>query len=201
MILYSSATASVDHMVRFVVKEKNIEIELRYVKEDELSEQLMEHNPYHSTMTLIDRQLSLYQPQITMEYLDERFPYPPLMPVDPAARAQNRQFRYRIMRDLCSVLDDLGGDNEIASANARRSLRDHLSVMVPLFVHKQFFMSDEFTLVDCCMAPLLWRLPHFGVKLPVIARRRLDGYAKKLFDRESFQNSMTDEEREFRDLL
>ena len=156
MVLYSDTTSPLGHSVRIVLAEKDINVEINYV-DDERPEELAELNPYDSILTLIDRDLVLYDEQIIMEYLDERFPHPPLMPVDPVSRANNRQLRYRVMRDLYALIDDLYNDNEIAAANARKDLRDHLTAIAPAFGQKPYFMSDEYSLVDCCMAPLLWR--------------------------------------------
>jgi stringent starvation protein A len=132
-----------------------------------------------------------------MEYLDERFPHPPLMPVDPVSRANNRQLRYRIMRDLYAQLEDLAGNNDIAAANAKRSIRDHLTAIAPAFGQKPFFMSDEFSLVDCCLGPLLWRIDSYGIKLPNSAKG-IYQYSERIFAREAFRASLSDDERELR---
>ena len=198
MVLYSDTNSPIGHGVRIVLAEKDINVEINYIgPEDELPQELVELNPYNSVLTLIDRDLVLYDAQIIMEYLDERFPHPPLMPVDPVTRANNRQLRYRVMRDLYSLLDDLGSENEIAAANARKNLRDHLTAIAPAFAHKPFFMSDEYSLVDCCMAPLLWRLDHYGIKLPGSAKP-LFQYAEQLFEREAFKLSLSEPEKELR---
>jgi RNA polymerase-associated protein len=132
-----------------------------------------------------------------MEYLDERYPHPPLMPVDPVSRANNRQFRYRIVRDLYASASEIDGENDIAAANARKSLRDNLLAISPVFAQFSFFMSDEFSLVDLCMAPLLWRLPKYGLKLGAAAKPLLK-YGDKLFDRRAFQLSLSPVEQEIR---
>lgn len=197
MVLYSDTTGPIGHCVRIVLAEKDINVEIHFIEGDERPDDLAELNPYHSVLTLIDRELVLYDEQIIMEYLDERFPHPPLMPVDPVSRANNRQLRYRIMRDLYSLVDDLGGENEIAAANARKELRDNLTAIAPAFSHKPYFMSDEYSLVDCCMAPLLWRLDYYGVKLPASAKV-INEYAKSLFERDTFKSSLSQHEREMR---
>ena len=197
MVLYSDTTGPIGHCVRIVLAEKDINVEIHFIEGDERPDDLAELNPYHSVLTLIDRELVLYDEQIIMEYLDERFPHPPLMPVDPVSRANNRQLRYRIMRDLYSLVDDLGGENEIAAANARKELRDNLTAIAPAFSHKPYFMSDEYSLVDCCMAPLLWRLDYYGIKLPASAKV-INEYAKSLFERETFKSSLSQHEREMR---
>jgi len=196
MVLYSDTIGPVGHGVRIVLAEKDINVEINFV-DDGRPEELAELNPYDSILTLIDRELVLYDEQIIMEYLDERFPHPPLMPVDPVSRANNRQLRYRVMRDLYSLVDDLYNDNDIAAANARKDLRDHLTAIAPAFSQKPFFMSDEYSLVDCCMAPLLWRLDHYGIKLPTSAKE-INAYAERLFSRGAFKTSLSEKEREMR---
>ena len=197
MTLYAHESDPVGHGVRLVLMEKDINVEINFVDEENKPEDLNDLNPYDALLTLIDRDLVLYDAQIMMEYLDERYPHPPLMPVDPVSRANNRQFRYRIVRDLFTSAHDLECDNDIAAANARKSLRDNLMALAPIFSQYPFFMSEEFSLVDLCMAPLLWRLPNYGVKLTAQAKP-LVKYSDKLFDRPAFQNSLSPLEQEMR---
>ena len=119
------------------------------------------------------------------------------MPVDPVFRANNRQLRYRIVRDLFSLTRDLDGDNDIAAANARKSLRDNLVALAPIFSQYPYFMSEEFSLVDLCMAPLLWRLPHYGIKLTSQAKSLMK-YSEKLFERSAFERSLSPSEQAMR---
>jgi len=196
MVLYTDSTCPIGHSVRIVLAEKDINVEINYVQEgEETPEEVAELNPYNSILTLIDRDLVLYDAQIMMEYLDERFPHPPLMPVDPVARANNRQLRYRVMHDLYSCIDNITGDNDIAAANAKKQLKDYLTSISSAFNQLPFFMSEEYSLVDCCMAPLLWRLDKYGIKLPASAKP-LNQYAKRLFERPAFRESLSDRERE-----
>ena len=199
MVLYSDSIDPVGHSVRIVLAEKDINVEINYVEEGVLPDEVVELNPYNSVLTLIDRELVLYDAQIIMEYLDERFPHPPLMPVDPVARANNRQLRYRVMRDLYGCIPDILGDNEIAAANAKKQVRDHLTAIASAFAQMPYFMSDEYSLVDCCMAPLLWRLDNYGIKLPASAKG-LQKYAERLFERSPFKASLSAKERELRSL-
>jgi RNA polymerase-associated protein len=145
----------------------------------------------------VDRELVLYSSQVIMEYLDERFPHPPLMPVDPVSRANNRLYLYRIELDLYNQLDIILNGSDKAATKARKEMRDNLTAVSPVFEHKPFFMSDEFTLVDCYLAPLLWRLPVLGISLPKQAAPLLE-YAERIFARESFQASLSEAERELR---
>jgi stringent starvation protein A len=197
MVLYSDTLTPIGHAVRIVLAEKDINVEINYIAEDQRPEELNDLNPYNTVLTLIDRDLVLYDAEIIMEYLDERFPHPPLMPVDPVSRASNRQVRFRLITDLYSLLDDLEGDDENAAANARKSLRDHLTAIAPAFTQKPYFMSDEYSLIDCLLAPLLWRIDHYGVKLPASAKI-LTQYSETLFEREAFKTSLSEPESELR---
>ena len=200
MVLYSDTAGPVGHCVRIVLAEKDINVEINYVREgEELPEEVVELNPYNTILTLIDRELVLYEAQIMMEYLDERFPHPPLMPVDPVSRANNRQLRYRVMHDLYGSVGEIDGDNEIAAANAKKHIRDHLTSVASVFSQLPFFMSEEYSLVDCCMAPLLWRLDYYGIKLPASAKP-LAQYAQRLFQRDAFRASLSEQEREMNSL-
>ncbi len=195
MSLYAEATDPCSHAVRFVLSEKAINVEIQYVAEDDRPEDLNDLNPYNTILTLVDRELVLYEPQIIMEYLDERFPHPPLMPVDPVTRANNRLYRYRIQRDIYGLVDDLeSGDSQRVSA-ARKALRDNLTAIAGVFSQKPFFMSDDYSLVDCYLVPILWRLGHYDVKMPAQAKPLLE-YGRRMFDREAFGASLTPAERE-----
>ena len=197
MSLYSDPMDPASHAVRFVLAEKAINVEIHHVTVDNKPEDLNDLNPYSAILTLVDRDLVLYEPQIIMEYLDERFPHPPLMPVDPVARASNRLYRYRVQRDFYALVDDLeSGDRGITKA-AKKCLRDHLSTLAPIFTQKTYFMSDDYSLVDCYLAPILWRLPAYGVRLPAHARA-LQNFADRLFEREAFAQSLTEAEHELR---
>ncbi len=200
MVLYSDTISPASHCVRLVLGEKDINVEINYVEDGERPEALIEINPYNSVLTLIDRDLVIYDEQIIMEYLDERFPHPPLLPVDPVNRAGNRQLRFRVLKDLYSLIDDIESSDGTKVSNAQKNMKDNLTAIVPAFVHKPYFMSDEYTLVDCCMAPLLWRLPEYGIKLPASARP-LEEYADRLFERDAFQSSLSEAEKEMRGLV
>jgi len=196
MTLYSSATSPYSHRTRIVLAEKNISHDVHEVEEGDTPEDLLDLNPYNTVPTLVDRDLVLYDSRIIMEYLDERFPHPPLMPVDPVSRANSKLFMYRIDRDMYSILDQLEADPEGKGvAKLRKELRDSLTVIAPIFEQKPYFMSEDFTLVDCYMAPLLWRLPKYKVELPAQARS-VNTYAERLFSRESFQTSLSEIERD-----
>ncbi|SIP90426.1 glutathione S-transferase N-terminal domain-containing protein [Marinobacterium stanieri] len=201
MTFYSDGYDHYSHRVRIVLCEKGVAVDVVDCKASELPEDVAAQNPYNSLPTLLDRDLVLYEPNVMMEYLDERFPHPPLLPVYPVARAESRLYMHRIQRDWCVLVDrilaDEGTDDELDEA--RKELSDSLVAVSPIFDEKPFFMSDEFTLVDCCLAPILWRLPQLGIELPEAQTTALQGYMDRLFEREAFQASLSDYERELRD--
>ncbi len=197
MTLFSDASCPQSHRVRMVLAEKGITVDIVNVDPDNLPEDLIDLNPYQSVPTLMDRELVLYDPQVIVEYLDERFPHPPLMPVDPVSRARSRLALYRIEKDWYSLLRDLE-KGEKTAAKARKALRDSLASSAEVFAAKPFFLSDDFSLVDASIAPILWRLKYYRIELPPQAKPVLD-YAERLFARESFQASLTEAEREMRE--
>jgi len=197
MVLYSDSVSPINHAVRIVLAEKDVNVEINYIDDDDARpEELNDLNPYNSILTLIDRDLVLYDAHIIMEYLDERFPHPPLMPVDPVNRARNRQLRYRVMRDLYESVAEIESDNEIAAANAKKVLRDNLTAVAPAFAQMPYFMSEEYSLIDCCVGPLMWRLDEYGIKLPMSCKP-LQEYADRLFERDAFQTSLSAIEKEY----
>jgi RNA polymerase-associated protein len=195
MTLFSNASCPHSHRVRIVLAEKGITVEIVNIDPDNLPEDLIDLNPYQSVPTLIDRELVLYDPQVITEYLDERFPHPPLMPVDPVSRARSRLALYRIQKDWYSLLGDLESGAEKTASKARKTLRDSLASSSEVFAAKPFFLSDDFSLVDATIAPVLWRLKHYRIELPSQAGPVME-YAERLFERESFQTSLTEAERE-----
>jgi len=197
MTLYAGQKDLQGHSVRLVLKEKEISVEIQYVDDENKPEDLNTLNPYGKLLTLIDRDLVLYDSQIMMEYLDERYPHPPLMPVDPVARAANRQLRYRIARDLFTLAADIENGSEITIEKSKKLLKDNLLVLVPIFDQFKYFMSDEFSLVDLCMATILWRIDHWQIRLGGAAKPLLK-YGELIFERESFQGSLSAFEKEMR---
>ena len=197
MTLYSDVMEPASHAVRFVLAEKAINVDIVDVNSEERPEDLLELNPYDHVLTLVDRDLVLYEPQIIMEYLDERFPHPPLMPVDPVARANSRLFRYRIQRDIYSLVEELNRTDGDDFAAAKKNLRDSLTSIAPIFGQTRYFMSEEYSLVDCFLAPVLWRVQHYGIKLPAQAKALIK-YGEELFERDAFSNSLTEYESEMR---
>jgi RNA polymerase-associated protein len=200
MTFYSDGADHYSHRVRIVLAEKGVSVDVVNVTSANKPEDLADLNPYNTLPTLVDRELALYESKIMMEYLDERFPHPPLLPVYPVARAQNRLLSYRIERDWCPHVDLLlsGKGKEAAVLKSRKELRDSLITIAPIFVEKPFFMSDEFSLVDCIAAPILWRLPLMEIELPEKQCKHMLKYMDRLFAREAFLASLSEIERDIR---
>lgn len=198
MTLFSSPVCPYSHRVRIVLAEKGITFEVIDVEKDKLPEDLLDLNPYHSVPTLVDRELVLYNSQVIIEYLDERFPHPPLMPVDPVSRAKTRLALHRIDQDWYSQVQILESGDAKKVDKARKILRESLISSTEVFAFKPFFLSDDFSLVDCAIAPLLWRLPHYGIELPAARTSHIADYAERVFERETFKSSLTDIEEDMR---
>ena len=200
MTFFSDPTSHYSHRVRIVLAEKGVTVDMIETDAAHPPEELSELNPYNSLPTLVDRDLVLYESKVMMEYLDERFPHPPLLPVYPVARAESRLLIHRIEKDWCALVDSIlttRSDNVIKKAT--KELKDSITGIAPIFAEKPFFMSEEFTLVDCCIAPILWRLPSLGVDIRSSKQTKpLLAYMDALFARESFQDSLSEQEREMR---
>ena len=201
MTFFSDPQDHYSHRVRMVLAEKGVAVDIIEVDPGNKPEDLAEINPYNSVPTLLDRELVLYESTVIMEYLDERFPHPPLLPVYPVARAQSRLLIHRIETDWSGRVDLLmmGKGRETALDKARKELRESIVGIAPIFGETEFFMSDEFTLVDCCVTPILWRLPALDIKLPERSTRPMQKYMQKMFERDSFRTSLTEAELEMRE--
>jgi len=197
MNLYTTANSIECHRTRIVLTEKDITHELIQVDLKKLPEDLIDLNPYGSVPTLVDRELVLYNSRVIMEYLEERFPHPPLMPVGPVQRAQTRLALFRVEHDWFPLVKIIETKAEKAVAKAKKELTESIASVAEIFTVMPFFLSEDFSLVDASIAPILWRLPHYGIELPKEAKA-VNDYAQRLFDREGFQLSLTESERELR---
>jgi len=203
MALFSDPTDHYCQRVRIVLEEKGISSEIIDTDKNNINAEILEVSPYSTLPVLVDRDVCLYDSVTLMEYLDERFPHPPLLPVYPVARANIRLYIKRIANDWCSIFDTLI-DEKLKPAEEKK-LKTRLKSLIvgtnPIFKEKPFFMNDEFSLVDCCIAPILWRLPQVGIEIPNDSKNKpVNEYMKKVFTREAFINSLTELEMEIRSL-
>ena len=203
MALFSDPTDHYCQRVRIVLAEKGISSEIIDTDKKNINAEILEVSPYSTLPVLVDRDVCLYDSVTLMEYLDERFPHPPLLPVYPVARANIRLYIKRIANDWCSIFDSLI-DEKLKQAEEKK-LKTRLKSLIvgtnPIFKEKPFFMNDEFSLVDCCIAPILWRLPQVGIEIPNDSKNKpVNEYMKKVFTRKAFIDSLTELEKEIRSL-
>ena len=198
MSLFSRPTCIHSHRTRLVLAEKSINIDIVNVEGNDLPEDLMDLNPYHTVPTLVDRDLVLYDSRVIIEYLDERFPHQPLMPVDPVTRAQFRLALFRIENDWYQLAEQIEEAAERKQATrARKILKEGVLASAEVFAAKDFFLGDEFSLVDASVAPLLWRLSSYNIDLGK-GGEAIEAYMDRMFERPSFRASLTELEQEMR---
>ena len=194
MTLFSSPTCVLSHCARLVLNEKNISTsDVTFFDPSEPPEALLQHNPEGISPTLVERDLVIYDARIIMEYLDERFPYPPLHQMDPVSRAKARMIIKRIDQDWYQLLDEIIHSGEKKSARSKKLLKESLQASLPIFEETAYFMSNEYSLIDCVMAPLLWRLPSLGIDIEALGSPIVD-YAERLFARPAFKASLSEDE-------
>src|SRR5690554_1475756 len=199
MAFFSDPSDQYCHRVRIVLAEKGVTVDIVNVEPDNHPQELAEDNLYNTVPTLFVRALVLSVPNIMMEYLAERFPHPPLLPVYPVARANSRLLMYRIQKDWCRLVDQiLAQPTGKAADAARKELKESLLATSPLFAEMPFFLSEEFTIVDCCIAPILWRLPALGIEMNEKQAKPLQKYMDSIFAREGFKASLSDLEEDIR---
>lgn len=196
MALYSAETSLDCHRVRFVLAEKGINVDIVNVTVDEsAAADLAELNPYNQAPTLVDRDLVLYDAGVINDYLDERYPHPPLMPVDPVSRAQLRLVHYRVLKDWYSLVYEIESSTGKKAEQAAKQLKEGIIAANELFSVSDYILSDELSLVDCTLGPLMWRLAHYGIKLGKPGAS-VEAYAHRVFSRASFKSSLTQAERD-----
>ena len=201
MIFYSDRDDHYSQRVRIVLAEKDISAEIKESNSENVSDEILSISPYHKLPILVDRDLAIHDPSVMMEYLDERFPHPPLLPVYPVERANSRTLMLRIDREWCPLIDALvkKDNTEKELIKIREELLHEISSVAPTFKEFKFFMSNEFTLVDCLFAPILWRLPSLGIKLPLNRHLKpLLDYQNYVFERPGFLDSLSSLERDLK---
>lgn len=196
LTLYSAGDCVHCHRVRMTLAAKGVTYDHIIVDLNNPPEDLVDLNPYNSVPTLVDRDLVLYDTNVICEYLDERYPHPPLMPVDPMSRARLRLAIVRIENDWLTLMDQIEAGGKNADV-ARKTLRDDLIRNAGAFKASKFFLSPEISLADCALAPLVWRFDSLGISLPREAQAIVD-YGERIFRSQGFARSMTPEEKALR---
>ncbi|AUL48852.1 glutathione S-transferase [Bordetella trematum] len=201
MVLYSGTTCPFSQRCRFVLFEKGMDFEIRDIDLYNKPEDISVMNPYGQVPILVERDLILYESNIINEYIDERFPHPQLMPADPVMRARTRLFLFNFEKELfshVSVLEDRSAKpDDKRLVQARQSIRDRLAQLAPLLLKNKFMLGEEFSMLDVAVAPLLWRLDHYGIELPKNAAP-LQKYAERIFSRPAYIEALTPSEKVMR---
>ncbi|WP_333839073.1 glutathione S-transferase N-terminal domain-containing protein [Pelomicrobium sp.] len=197
MRLYSGTTCPFSHRCRIVLYEKGMDFEIIDVDLYNKPEDLAVMNPYNQVPVLVDRDLILYESNIINEYIDDRFPHPQLMPADPVMRARARLFLFRFEQELFSHVQSIEKGSQKAAEKARQLIRDSLIQIAPVFTRQKYMLGDEYTMLDVAIAPLLWRLDHYGIQLPKQAAPLMK-YAERIFSRPAFIDALTPSEKVMR---
>lgn len=199
LTLFSSRDCVVCHRVRLVFAAKGVNYDLIPVDPANPPEELNELNPYHSVPTLVDRDLVLYAASVVSEYIDERYPHPPLMPIDPLSRARLRLAMLRLEHEWVPQIQLIQHGTKTQVEAARKRLKDLVVASLPLFKAARFFLNPEMSLADCAMAPIVWRLPALGIALPREGKV-IEEYGQRIFRSPGFARSLTPEERALNEL-
>ena len=197
MILYSGTACPCSHRCRIVLYEKGMDFEIRDVDLHDKPDDIAAMNPYNRVPILVERDLTLYESNIINEYIDERFPHPQLMPADPVMRARARLFLYNFEHDLFSHIGDLEHGTTKAAEKSRVIVRDNLTQIAPIFAKQKHILGEDYSMLDVAIAPLLWRLEHYGIQLPKQGLPILK-YAERLFSRPAFIEALTPVEKAMR---
>ncbi|HZV54745.1 MAG TPA: glutathione S-transferase N-terminal domain-containing protein [Rhodocyclaceae bacterium] len=196
MNLYSGTTCPFSHRCRIVLYEKQMDFQVIDVDLFNKPEDIAVINPYNRVPVLVDRDLVLYEANIINEYIDERFPHPQLMPPDPQTRARARQLLFTMEHELFGHIDALE-KNAKSADKSRAHVRDRLTELAPMFAKQKHMLGDDFSMLDVALAPLLWRLDHYGIELPKTAAPLMK-YAERIFSRQGFIDALTPSEKVMR---
>jgi RNA polymerase-associated protein len=201
MVLYSGTTCPFSQRCRLVLFEKGMDFEVRDVDLFNKPEDISTMNPYGQVPILVERELILYESNIINEYIDERFPHPQLMPADPLMRARARLMLFNFEKELFVHVHVLESEraktNDKAHDKARAEIRDRLTTLAPLFLKNKYMLGDEFSMLDVAIAPLLWRLDHYGIELSKTAAPLMK-YAERIFSRPAYIEALTPSEKVMR---
>ncbi len=200
MVLYSGTPCPFSQRCRFVLFEKGMDFEIRDIDLYNKPEDIAVMNPYGQVPILVERDLILYESNIINEYIDERFPHPQLMPADPTMRARTRLFLYNFEKELfvhVAALEDRRNADAKAQEQARQQIRNHLSQLAPILLKNKYMLGEEFSMLDVAIAPLLWRLDHYGIELPKSAAP-VQKYAERVFSRPAYIEALTPSEKVMR---
>jgi glutathione S-transferase len=139
--------------VRIVLAEKGLEYETVVVDLDDRPAWIYEKNPLGRVPVLEDDAFLLPESAVIDEYLEERYPDPPLWPADPGERARGRLLVFRFDR-LSQPYYDLRRGEE---GGARQRLGGALAELDALLDGQQFLSGRDYGLADIAYVPWLLR--------------------------------------------
>lgn len=197
--LYSASNDVLCHRLRLVLAAKGISYEYIEVDPNHPPDDLIDLNPTVSVPTLVERDLVFAASSVACEYLDERYPHPSLMPVDPLSRARLRLAMLRVEAEWVPSVNDIERGSKGQAETARRRLHERLVAALPLFKVSKFFLNSEISLADCVIAPIIWRLPALDIVLPTDGAQIIEKYGYRIFRSPGFIRSLTESERQMRD--
>ena len=196
MNLYSGTTDPFSHRCRIVLFEKGMDFQVIDVDLYNKPEDIAVINPYNRVPVLVDRDLVLYESIIINEYIDERFPHPQLMPPDPILRARARQLLHTFENEIFGSVVELEEGGKSLD-KAKQNVREQLTQLAPIFTKQKYMLGDDFSMLDVAIAPLLWRLEHYGIELGKAAAPLMK-YAERIFSRQGFIDALTPSEKVMR---
>jgi len=199
LTLFSATDDVLCHRVRLVLAAKGAAYDLVEVDVQEPPEDLIDLNPYQSLPTLVERDMVLYGASVVSEYLDERYPHPPLMPIDPLSRARLRLAMLRLEMDWVPQVQAIQTAGKAQAEAARKRLTELVAQSIPLFKAAKFFLNTEMSLADCAMAPIIWRLEALDIPLPKEGSKVIDDYGNRIFRNPGFLRSLTEQEKKLRE--
>jgi len=193
--LYSDSASPDSHRTRIVLAEKELPSEIIEVEDDESLKALHDVNPVGKLPTLEDRSTILFEASVVNEYLDERYPHPPLKPGSPAERAQMRLAVMRIEQELFPIYAELEKARDKTAS--RKKIGDYLEALDTYMARQEYFVGECYTLADVSLAPILWRLKAMGIDTAKWSH--LEGYMDRLFERPAFERSLSEHEQMMHD--
>ena len=181
--------------LRLVLAEKSVPVVLCDIARVPVPQPLSSLCPSGARLVLADRCLVLYDSSVIFEYIEERYPAPPLLPQSTVDRARIRLYLYRLRADLVSCVRKMSSDQGPMREHHSQLLVAHLEALAPLVAQNPYFLSREFTVADCLFWAVLWRVDLVSLALSAEARKTLDGYRDRLFDRAGVRGALRESDQ------
>lgn len=192
--LYDFKSSPNSQRVKVVLEEKKLPFEIVPIdlrKGEQKTPQFLKLNPYGKVPVLTDGDTVLYESCIINEYLDEKYPNPPLMPADLGKRAKARILIDYGLAHLDGpyqkLRQELMKDPKEQSEPVIEAAKNDLRKLLQRFENEigdQPYLLGEFSLADADLITRFTRLEGFGV-LPDPSLPRLSKYLERMKERPS----------------